>query len=347
VIPREVLVWAILLEALVVAVTLLAIGGHVARGAVLGPRRTRRLAAVRERLAMELADGADPTSVAAALAGLRRRESLTILAEYAPLLAGADRSVLTHAAAAAGLTDDAVRRARSRRWSRRLEGARILTVVGGGDEVMPALLDDRSARVRSQASAWAMDHPSEDVIARLVRGATDPRPAARFSVQDALIRLGPAAVPALRDALERAEGQDAERLLAVCVAVADRAFGPAALRLLHDPSPAVRVLAAPLVARTAADEGASDLVALLGDPSPEVRAAACEALGVAQHWPAGGALRRALRDEAWTVRHAAAVALERLGPPGTLLLKRALDDDALVARDMARRMLELPTGEAV
>jgi HEAT repeat protein len=98
------------------------------------------------------------------------------------------------------------------------------------------------------------------------------------------------------------------------------------------------------VARTAADEGADDLLALLGDPDADVRAAACSALGVAQHWPAGGALRHALRDDAWEVRHAAAVALERLGPPGTLLLKRALDDDVLVARDMARRMLELPAG---
>jgi hypothetical protein len=345
-IPREVLVWAVLLEAVLVALVLVAIGGDVLRGAVLGPRRSRRLAAARERLAMALADGADPGSVAAALRGLRRPEALAILAEYAPLLAGADRTVLTHAAAAAGLTADAERRVASRRLPRRLEGARVLTVVGGGEDVMPALLDDRSSRVRSQASAWAMDHPSDDVIARLVEHATDPRPASRFSVQDALIRMGPAAVPALREALDRAQGQDAERLLAVCVAVADRAFGPAALRLLRDPSPAVRVLAAPLVARTAAEEGAADLLALLEDPSTAVRAAACEALGVAQHWPAGGALRRALRDDAWDVRHAAAVALERLGPPGTLLLKRALDDDALVARDMARRMLELPTGGA-
>lgn len=342
-IPRELLLAAVLVEAVVVVLALLVIVGDVVRCAVGDPRKARRLAAGRERLAMVLADGADPEALGAALDGLRRAERLAVLAEYAPLLAGADRSALARVAASAGLTADAARRARSRRWSTRLEGARILTVVGGGEDVMPALLDDPSSRVRSQASAWAMDHPTDAVVARLVRGATDPRPAARFSVHDALIRLGPAAVPALGAALERATGEDAERLLAPCVAIGDRSFGPSALRLLRDPSAAVRAQACALVARTAADEGGPTLLALADDASPQVRAAACTALGVAQHWPAGGALRRALRDDAWDVRHAAAVALERLGPPGTLLLKRALDDDALVARDMARRMLELPT----
>ncbi|WP_210494260.1 HEAT repeat domain-containing protein [Patulibacter sp. SYSU D01012] len=343
-ISLELLRWVVRAEAVALVLALVAVVGHVAWRAWADPRRERRLAAARERLAAALAAGAAPTDVATALTGLPQAHALELLAEYAPVLAGAERASLARVGADAGLVAAGARQARARRWPTRLQGARVLTVVGGGDDVMPDLLDDRRPEVRAQASAWAVDHATPDVVRRLVRHASAADPGNRFAVQDALVRLGPAAVGPLVPALDAASGAAAERLLEVCVPLADRAFAPAALRLLDDPLPATRARAATLAARTAIDDAADELVALLDDPEPVVRAAACRALGEAQHWPAGARLRAALADPVWTVRHAAGEALERLGPAGTLLLRRTLDDGAPAARDMARRMLALPAG---
>ncbi|MCA1689563.1 MAG: HEAT repeat domain-containing protein [Actinobacteria bacterium] len=49
-----------------------------------------------------------------------------------------------------------------------------------------------------------------------------------------------------------------------------------------------------------------------------------------------------LRDPAWEVRRAAALALRSFGSPGVLLLRRALKDSDGHARDMARQTLDLP-----
>ncbi|MGX6450277.1 hypothetical protein ACVU7I_19730, partial [Patulibacter sp. S7RM1-6] len=170
----------------------------------------------------------------AALRGLRPPEALRVLAEQAAPLAAARRASLEEVATEAGLVAAGEADARSHRWTTRLHGARTLTVVGGGEEVVPALLDDRRPEVRAQASAWAVDHPSPDVVRRLVRHAGAPEPGGRFAVQDALVRLGPVATPLLVPALTGVSGADAARLLAVCVPLADPTFGPAAVRLLRD-----------------------------------------------------------------------------------------------------------------
>jgi HEAT repeat protein len=73
-----------------------------------------------------------------------------------------------------------------------------------------------------------------------------------------------------------------------------------------------------------------------------VRAAAAASLGRLGHWPAATELARMLRDPAWIVRSQSALAMRRLGSPGHLLLRRALDDRDRFASDIARQVLDMP-----
>ncbi|WP_028721707.1 HEAT repeat domain-containing protein [Patulibacter americanus] len=340
----EVLRWSLLAEAVVLFVALALVLGHVAWHVAADGRRSRRLDGAREAFAEALADGAAAPAVAGALRGLPVRDTVAVLAAYAPVLGGSGRGVLSRAAADAGVTARAERDTRSRRWTRRLRGAQVLSTVGGGADAMPRLLDDPRAEVRAQAAGWAAREPGEAVSRRLVAHLDDPELVSRFSVQDALLRSGRTALPALRDALDHAEGPSAARLLEVCAPSGDSMFGPAALRLLHDPHPPTRALAADLAGRTAGADAMDEIAGLLDDPDPGVRASAASALGRAQHWPAGPRLRVLLRDAEWDVRRAAALALEGFGPAGGLLLRRALEDENPDARDMARLVLGRPAG---
>ncbi|MBV9108435.1 MAG: HEAT repeat domain-containing protein, partial [Gemmatimonadetes bacterium] len=81
---------------------------------------------------------------------------------------------------------------------------------------------------------------------------------------------------------------------------------------------------------------------LLDDPDASVRAAAAAALGHLGHWPAATRLAAMLRDPAWVVRSQSALAMRRLGSPGQLLLRRALDDRDRFAADIARQVLDMP-----
>jgi HEAT repeat protein len=337
--PREILMWALLVEGIVLGAALVLVLGHVAwRGARDG-RRGRRLQQARVAFAEALADGADRATVAQALRGLPVRDTLGLLASFAPTLAGDGRNALSRVAADAGITARAERAARSRRWTRRLHAAQVLATVGGGATTMPRLLDDPRPEVRAQAAGWAAAERDPDISRRLVRHLDDPELLSRFSVQDALLRQGTVALPALAEALDHAEGPSAARLLAVCAASGDRAFGASALRLLDDPHPPTRALAVDLASRTAGAEAMERIEALLDDDDTAVRAAAATALGRAHHWTAGPRLRARLRDPEWDVRRAAALALDALGPAGALLLRRALDDEDPRARDMAQLVL--------
>ena len=63
-------------------------------------------------------------------------------------------------------------------------------------------------------------------------------------------------------------------------------------------------------------------------------------LGALGHWPSSPLLADSLGDPAWEVRRAAGLALDRLGGPGQLYLRRALDSTDRFARDMARQVLD-------
>jgi HEAT repeat protein len=301
------------------------------------PTTAARAALAQTADRLELTPGA-----AKALRRLPDRRRIDLFAELAPSVAGAPRSALADAACDLDVVARAEGWCSSRRWRRRLRGARLLTTLGGGDTVVPPLLGDDRPEVRAQAAEWAAGHPDPEVVATLTGMLDDPRGLARFTVMDSLIRLGAAAVEPLGRTIDAATGLSAVAALRVGTAIADPRLAPSARRRLDDPDPAVRAWALRLIGAVGGDENAAAVAERLGDEAAEVRAAAAVALGRLGHWPAAPRLGERLGDPAWLVRRSAALALRRFGPAGELLLNRALRDEDAFARDIARQTLDLP-----
>jgi len=278
----------------------------------------------------------------ALLRSLPLRLQVRLVVELASSIAGPQKEYLVGLADEIGLVRAAERLCRSRLWWRRLRGIRLLTVLGGGGAIVPALLDDRHPLVRAEAAVWAAAHPDPGVIGRLLRLLPDPASLCRFSVRDSLLRMGPAASAALLHYLEANSGPVLVPALEVAAGLADPSFFPVAVRLCDAPEPGVRRGAAELVGAIGGSEAIDTLTGLLRDPDAGVRAAAAAALGKLGHWPAAGTLAGLLRDPAWAVRREAGLALRALGSPGQLFLRRALADEDRFAADMARQVLDLP-----
>ena len=263
----------------------------------------------------------------------------------APQTSGSGAAAITELADRAGVTAQAARWCTSRRWWRRLHGARVFTAIGGGGQHVSRLLQDRNADVRAQAAEWATAHPTHDVIVRLISLMGDAESLPRFAAQDSLLRMGTPVVEPLAQALEAADDADPSfLLLALKVArgLANLRFLEVALELSRHEDPDVRSGAAALLGAIGGDEAAGRLLELTGDPGAQVRAGAVAALGALGHWPASTVLVRLMRDLSWDVRRAAALALRSLGAPGELQLRRLLSDGDRFAADIARQTLDLP-----
>jgi HEAT repeat protein len=299
-----------------------------------------------ERARAALADTADRLELdeagAKALRRLPSRRRIDVFAELAQSVAGAPQTAIADAARSLGVIAAAERWCSSRRWRRRLRGARLLTTIGGGEDAVPPLLEDARPEVRAQAAEWAAGHPTPAVVEALTGMLGDPRGLARFTVMDSLIRLGSHAAEPLRRAIGDSTGVAAVAALRVGAMIGDPRLAPAARSRLDDTDPAVRAWAVRLVGAVGGDENAAAVEQRLSDAAPEVRAAAALALGRLGHWMAAGRLGSRLGDPAWEVRRNAALALRSFGSPGELLLNRALRDDDAFVRDMARQTLDLP-----
>jgi HEAT repeat protein len=335
-----------------------------------------RTRAARRALADAVRRGAAGPDTRQALARLSRGRALAVLEELAPSLAGGDARTIGQAADDLGLVGWAERRCRSRSWRRRVHAVRVLDRLDSGEAAVPPLLDDPRPEVRAAAAEWAAGHPAEPLAHKLVAMLGAPEPFTRASAMDSLIRLRRHAVPALAEAIAApiaadttaAPGADptavpaaaatgpatagdghaasAPRITAAALEVAARIAdpelaAPAAARA-RDADPHVRAWVARLLGALGGEEHAATVTTLLDDPDAEVRAAAAIALGRLGHWPAVPALAARLRDRAWRVRRDSALALRGLGPPGGLMLERALRDEDPFARDMARQTLDLP-----
>jgi hypothetical protein len=332
---------ALVLAALLLAALVLLVA-HGTWRALSDARWRKPLAQARAALA-KTADRLEPAPEdVRALRKLPPDLRIDLFAELAQSVAGAPRSALARTAADLGVIQRAERWCGSRWWRRRLRGARLLTTLGGGDQAVPPLLSDPRPEVRAQAAEWAAGHGTEATVRRLAAMLDDPRGLARFTVMDSLIRLGAAAVEPLRDVIAEAQGAAAVAALRVGAAIADPRLAAGARERLEDDDPDVRAWAVRLAGAVGGDENAAAVVERLEDPAEEVRAAAALALGRLGHWPAAPALAAHLHDPAWEVRRNAAFALRTLGPPGELLLGRALREEDRFARDIARQTLDMP-----
>jgi HEAT repeat protein len=276
------------------------------------------------------------------LRALPVRLQIRLFTHLAPSLSGAKKQQLTALARALGLLARAATRCHSQWWWRRLQGAHLFTLLGGGEHVVPVLLWDPAALVRAQAAEWTVEHPTPAVIKALLLLLGDAESLCRFAAQDALLRLGPLVAEPLVHLLSLPVGLGVETALEVAVGLADARFFSPALTLCHSATPDVRALAATLLGALGRREGVEVLTALLDDDVLEVRTAAAQALGKLRYWPAAPALATLLRDRAWDVRREVGLALRSLGPPGLLCLRRSLQDADRFAADMARHVLDLP-----
>lgn len=319
------------------------VGGLLGRAATAGLRRRRehpaRTAASRA-LAAAIDGGVDIDEATVALLRLRPDSRIALVAQFAEVVVGNGRATLQTIAARVGIVDRAHGWARSRRWSGRLRGARLLSLLGTGDETMRSLLFDRHPEVRSQAAESAALRGDQDAIPALVAmlGADG---ICGHAAKDALIRIGRPAAPRLKSCLREGDGQALEAALEVAAALADPVLLQPALGITRNGNPALRQRAAAVLAGLGGPTAVDALHELLADPDPATRAAAAEGLGRLGQWRLAADLGSLLHDPAWAVRRAAALALRTLGAPGVLLLRRARQDPDRFARDIARQTLEL------
>lgn len=270
---------------------------------------------------------------------LGRRTQIRLLAELAPSLEGAQRATLRELADRLGLEARAKRSCRSRLWWRRLYATRLLTLIDGGEEVMPALIHDHHQLVRTQVAEWAAMHPTPAILAALAGLLGDQERIARFAVQDTLLRIGRPAVPVLIGSLGTMGRLGIASGLLVAARLGDPEFLPLALSFADHPAEEVRAASADALGALGGDEAVDTLCRLLGDPAMEVRRAAAGALGRLQHWASAAALLPLLGDPTWPVRRQSAIALAAMGAPGALILRTALVGRDRFAADIAAQAL--------
>lgn len=336
------LVRIVVVEGGLLAATLLALIGHAASVAARLRRRAPGLASAAVALRGALAGGPPDRSGMAALARLPTSAQVGLFAELGASVSGAQKQRLAGLAAEVGLLEMAERWCASRHWWRRLRGARLLTLLGGGQTVVPALLDDPRPEVRAQAAQWAAEHPEPESIDRLLSMLTDSQAVCRFTVKDSLLRVDRAAAEPLLRYLSAISDAPPPEALEVAAGIADVRFLGLALEWCRAPDARTRALAGTLVGSIGGSEATEALNRLLDDADDAVRAAGATGLGKLAHWPAAGPLAERLADPSWEVRKAAALALRGLGAPGALLLRRALSSPDRFAADMARQVLDLP-----
>jgi hypothetical protein len=300
----------------------------------------------RARLLQDLADGRIGPDTEAAVRSLSLNHQMGLLVRVGRQISGRQRSLLAGLARTTGLYRRAEADCASRRWSRRLRGADVLTLLGGGEPAMTPLLRDRTVYVRAQAAEWAVAHPSPTVLDGLLDLLDDADLGTRFAAADAVLRMGKPVVAPIAERLVRTPSSGdrqlhTRRLLEVAAGIRDPSFTAPALRLSRAEDPGVRVRAVELLGLVGGEYAVTRAGEMLDDPTAGVRAAAVRALGNLGYWPAAPDVGELLGDSSWEVRREAGLALRAMGSPGQLVLRRATRDGDRFAADMARLTLSL------
>jgi HEAT repeat protein len=185
--------------------------------------------------------------------------------------------------------------------------------------LLPLLRDSPGPlRLAVLKALLAMEPDAADAFPVYAPLVHDRSPYIRNLAVQGLAGLGPAALPALLEALQDASSESvrlqAANGLKNLKGPADKVL-PALSRALNDSSHQVRTAAALGLAELgpSAAPAVPLLTTALSDADPEARAAAAQALGRVGAREAAAALKRLLRDRHEPVRRAAAEALGKLG----------------------------------
>ena len=203
----------------------------------------------------------------------------------------------------------------SRRMWRRATAAYRLGDMGC-EEAAPALLaalDDKHRTVRAAAARslgrLKVVEAAKPLVEALVSGRVPNGVAG-----EALVELGPGAVPELRAIAEHPDDRLRATAIALIGLVGDSADSPLAVRCLGNPSAEVRAAAADTLTRIGGPPAEDALRSTLDDRIPFVRASAAVALGVIGSRSAVPRLLEMARSDAFRPARAAAQAVARISP---------------------------------
>lgn len=305
--------------------------------------REARLRPARAMLARHLEDHALGGDELAALRNLPAPDVIRLFFVVAPSVGLVEREWLREVAVTLGLVANARARTEAAAWWNRLSGARFLTLVGAEPGVMERLSGDAHEDVRASSAIFLAQYPTPTAVDTLITMLDDPSAVPRFAAKDALMRLAAVATPVIAARLPESDEQHARVLLEIACAAPGHEYIPAAMRRARDDSAATRSLVARLLRGMGGAAATAKLMEMLTDVDAGVRESAVEALGFLNHWPSAPAVAVLLEDASSRVRLAAALALDRFGPPGELFLRRALTRGTDVAVAAASRILADPS----
>ena len=302
---------------------------------------TRQFAIARTNLTSLAVDGIGNRSTTKLFGSLSPEVQVRLLSETAERFGGKHRARLKVLADNVGLTRRAEKWCRSRLQARRLRGIRTLKAISSSSAAVLKLFADTNDEVRSQAAAWAFEHPTADAISGLLRLLEDPVRLCRMTAQDSLLRLGHAPVAQLTECLAGMTGKSAEAALQVAAALAHPRLLSPIIERTSDTAPLIRAAATEALGSYGGELACRRVIEMLDDQEPEVRLEAVRSIKSMQYWPAAANVARRLSDPSGDVRREAAVTLAKLGPPGILLLRNAILESNREAAEVAKQALSL------
>jgi HEAT repeat protein len=241
--------------------------------------------------------------------------------------------------------------AQSRLWWRRLQAARLLSVVGvrADHALVRRLLDDGHPAVQTAATNCLERCADEALVERVVRDLHRQPNVVRLYQFDAVRRVWRLAEPVLarRLAGPSVPPDELEVIVNLVEAIGMPDLIRGAMHLRFHADPRVRVAVARTLKKYFHRDSYQAAVELLNDPDWRVRGQAARALGALGSEDAIPRLVGAMSDGSWWVRFRAGLSLAQLGERGRAELRRAREMSDRYGSDMARMISGLSDGGLV
>ena len=232
---------------------------------------------------------------------------------------------------------------RSWRWWKRLECARLLSVVARPTDTRRVLrlLADPHPAVHIAAVATLERVESPALIAAALEGLRRSPPTVQAYYAGMLRRARPLVIQQLLGHLSRTHRPGLVGLAEFAVRLRDPALREPLTGLATHADAEVRAQSARALGHFPHGHSISALRGLANDPEWPVRAQAARSLGMIADPTTLPTLVGLLRDVAWWVRLRAGLALTRFGPAGRKILVDAAGEQATAARAVADLVLGL------
>ena len=227
--------------------------------------------------------------------------------------------------------------------SRRAAACRVIGRLGepGAVGLLVERLQDRAPEVRREAVRALGELRAVEAIDVIAHTIETMGEWSNLLLTMALVRMGPAAAPAIGRLLQVSRSAAMTKALLQVTGRIGVVADPVMVRVLAThPEPEVRVEAVRVLGAVAPDaESAAICLDAMDDPEWPVRALAAWAIGRVGDERAVARLSRAMGDPAYWVRHHVAEAIGALGARGAAALREGLSDQNPFVRDMAAQAL--------